>query len=370
MSVKDFPEKIRNLIPTSLRVQLQSLIHPKPVAAPELPAVRLACDLGKAKIALMEITKSGETVQLTKFCKFPRPKEEIDLIQALQTTFTEQGFQSNKIRISVKGHGVVVRFVQFPQMTNEELKGAITFEAEKYIPFKSDEVVLDHHIIDDKIETNSGIMMNVLIVAVKKDELYPLISVYKNAGFQVELIDIDSLAFMNALEFFYPEEFNHSVGILDVGSEISTLGIVKAGKPQFIRDISYGGLDLVKRLKRKLGWTMEQAVEALEVDRKPDEPVQKEIIDGLSPLIADLRVSLDYYLDQVHISDSLDKLFLSGGAGYHPIVSETLSKELGLTVSAIDILGKLQINPSIDAELLKKNTSLLPIVLGLCLREI
>lgn len=370
LDLKSISSEIQASVRGVFQSQVLSLFRGKQTsAAASEPSYRLACDLGKAKMALVEIMKSQDAVTLTKFHKMPRPKEKKDIVEALWKSMTVSGFKTNKVRIAVKGQGVILRFIQFPKMSPEEIKSALAFEAEKYIPFKAEEVVVDYHILDENVASSSGPVMSVLLVAVKKEEIYPLLSFYQEAGLEVEFVDVDVLAFFNTLEYFYPEEFKSSVGILDIGSEISTLGIVKAGKPQFIRDISYGGIDLVKRLKRKLGFSTEQAMEQLEVDRQPAPQVQQEIIEGLAPLVADLKISLDYYLEQVQIADSsLQKLFLSGGAGYHPIVAETLSKDLGVQILSIDIAQKIQIDPQVDMELVKQNQALLPIALGLCLR--
>ena len=228
---------------------------------------------------------------------------------------------------------------------------------------------MDFHVLDEEIATPSGPMMNLLLVAVKRDELYPLIEVFQAASLQIEFIDIDALACINALEFFYPESLKTSIGVLDIGTEISTLSIMREGKPRFIRDVSYGGLDILKRLKRKLGLSDQAALEQLEVDRLPSPEAIEVLKEGLANLVAELKVSLDYYLDQVHPSEPVTKLYLGGGGGYHPIVLETLTKELGFGVETIDILSKIKLGDGVDQEGVKKNQGLLAVALGLCLRD-
>lgn len=334
------------------------------------PSIRLACDFGRSKIAFLELEKFQNEITVTHFHKVSRPKEPEKVVEILKECHTAGQFTSRKVRLSVKGQGVVIRFVQLPKMKLEELRSAITFEAEKYIPFKYNEVVLDFVVLEDTLTGPSGPMMNVLIVGVKRDEVYPLIQTFQSAGLEVELIDADALAFLNAIEFCYPDVVNTAFGILDIGTEISTLSVAQGGKPRFIRDLSFGGMDVLKRLKRKLGLTDQAALEQLEVDRVPTPEAQEVLKESLSNLVSDLKVSLDYYIDQVSGAAPITKLFLAGGGGYHPIVVESLTKDLQIPVETLDVLGRVKTVQGLDLELFKKNQGLLTGALGLAVRDL
>lgn len=269
----------------------------------------------------------------------------------------------------MKGQGVIVRFVQFPQMKIEDLRSAISFEIDQYIPFKAHEVIWDCVILENNITTNAGPAMNVLLAAIRKDDVYSTLQIFQAAGLTVELVDVDALASINALEFFHPDDMKSSTGILDIGTDVSTLSVVHQGKPRFIRDITYGGVDIIKRLRRKLGLTQEQAVQQLEVDRAPTPEAMQILKEGLGDLVSELRVSLNYYLDQIPTAEPIKKLFIEGGGGYHPLVIETLSKDLGFPVEMMCVLDKIQLGEGVDANLAKQNQGILTVALGLCLRE-
>ncbi len=212
--------------------------------------------------------------------------------------------------------------------------------------------------------------MNVLLVAIKREELFSLIQIFQGAGLQIELIDVDAFTTVNALEYFCPDELKNAVAFLDIGTEISTLTIAHAGKPRFLRDISFGGMDILKRLKRKLGLTQDLALQQIEVDKAPTQEAMAVIIEALGDLVSDLKVSLNYYLDQIQGAEPVKKIFLEGGGGYHPLVMQTLQKDMGFPVETMSILDKIDISPELDREFLKKNQGLLPVTLGLCARSV
>lgn len=333
------------------------------------PTATLACDFGQSKIAILEVQQSGQGLTISGFQKISRTEGQGKGAENLKACYEKGGFGTRKVRVSVKGQGVILRFIQFPKMKMEELRSAMVFEAEKYIPFKTNEVVVDFQIVDE-IPASGGKpdQLTLLLVAVKRDDLSPLIQTFREAGLEIEIVDADALALINALEYFHPEAFRTSAAIFDFGREVSTLSVVQAGKPRFIRDISFGGVDLIKRLKRKLGKTDQEAVDYLEMDREPTPEVAEVLNEGLSGLVSDLKVSLDYYMDHAEHAAPVQTLFLGGGQAYHPIVQKTLARDLGIRVQAMDVLGKVQLGDHVDRELIKKNEGFLPVAMGLCLR--
>ena len=330
----------------------------------------VACDFGKSKIILLQMERTGNSIRLKKFHKVSRPADPAKDSEVLRQAIEAGGFAANRVRISVKGQGVILRFIQFPQMKESELRSALTYELDQYIPFKAPDVIWDFHILEENIAVSKGSAMSLLLVAVKRDELLATMQMFERAGLQIDLIDVDALAVMNALEFFQPESFKTAVGILDIGTEISTLSFILNGKPRFIRDISHGGQDIIKRMKRKLGLTAEQAVQQIEVDHAPTPEAAAVLKEGLGDLVSDIKVSLNYYLDQVQSAEPVKTLFVSGGGGYQPIMVETLKTDLGFDVAVMDILSKIEIDESIDKEFVARNQGLLPVALGLCLRPL
>src|SRR4029079_6128267 len=65
------------------------------------------------------------------------------LQEAITACLGAGNFKTKKVVTSMSGQNVVVRYVPMPKMSDPELKQAIRFETDKYLPFDLDEVVLD-----------------------------------------------------------------------------------------------------------------------------------------------------------------------------------------------------------------------------------
>ena len=207
------------------------------------------CDLGRTKILLLEMEKKSDHVFIHRFDILKHASLDHKPAFVLKPFFDGKKYQKNDIRTALKGHGVVIRFIRFPKMKIEELNSVMKYEAEQYIPFELDDVVLDFAVVEESVKTDEGEKMEVLLAVVKRKELEPTLEIFRNLECQLSLVDVDILSGMAALEYFHPEDFSGHQGLFDLGTEISTLGIVRDGKPRFIRDISYGTYDLQKRLK-------------------------------------------------------------------------------------------------------------------------
>jgi type IV pilus assembly protein PilM len=326
------------------------------------------CDLGRTRAVLLELEKRPGHLFIHRIEVLKNAFHDQKPSLVLKPFLDGKKFQKNGIRVALKGHGVVIRFIRFPKMKVEDLRSAMKYEAEQYIPFELNDVVLDFGVVEESLKTDDGEKMEVMLAVIKRQELEPTLEIFRNLECRLSVVDVDILSAMATLEYFHPEDFAGHVGLLDLGTEISSLGIVRDGKPRFIRDISYGTYDLQKRLKTRSNLTEEKIERLFEKNEIPTPEESQAITESLDGLTGDLRVSFDYYHDQSGQSRPLTKLFLCGGTS-HPMVLKTLSAGLQLPVMSMEIFSKIKWAPEVDQEILKTNAALLPVALGLGLRS-
>ena len=325
------------------------------------------CDLGRARTVLLELEKHPDHLFIHHIDVIKNDSHNQKTALTLKPYLDGKKYQKDGIRVALKGHGVVIRFIHFPKMKFEDLRSAMKYEAEQYIPFELSDVALDFAVVEEGIKSEDGEKMEVMLAVIKRQELDPTLEIFRNLECRLSLVDVDILSAMSALEYFHPEDFAGHSGLLDLGTEISTLGIVREGKPRFVRDISYGTYDLFKRLKTRCNLTDDKIEQLFEKNETPSADESQAITESLDGLIGDLRVSFDYH-DQSGHSQPITKLFLSGGVA-HPLVLKTLSSGLQIPVVSMDTLAKIKWAPEVDPEILKNNLPLLPVALGLGIRE-
>lgn len=323
-------------------------------------------DIGSSSIKAVELKSVDSELELINFIVTPFEKDipRKDLAEAIKKTFAETNFESRKVNTSISGQAVIVRYIQLPRMSEQDLRSAIRFEAEKHIPFKIDEVILDCQILESDSGDNK---MRVLLAAAKKKFIEDHIKLLSDAGLEVRLIDVDSLALINAFQAnLSPSAKGATCAILNIGASRTNINIVKDGSSYFSRDVMSGGNDLTQAISEKMNIDFSEA-ERLKCQREEKKGKVSEIIQpALDNLAAEVRLSFDYYESQ--FEKGINKLYLSGGSCNLPGLDKFLADSLGVSVESWDPLSVLSINAQIDQAQLTPLRAQLPIAIGLAIR--
>ncbi len=158
----------------------------------------LGLDIGSSTVKGVELAKNGENFTITGYAQAEIAAAGT-LRDAIVAVIKEGRFKSKQVVSSVSGRSVIVRYVNTPVMNGEELKSSMRFEADKYIPFEMDEVILDTVALDETPDEKGD--MRVVLVAVKKDIINEHVRLLQDVGLYPYIIDVDCFALGNAFEF-------------------------------------------------------------------------------------------------------------------------------------------------------------------------
>jgi type IV pilus assembly protein PilM len=329
--------------------------------ARERISVGLDCGTAAVKLIKLKFTKEGN-VELSGF---NRAASQLDLEPVLKNL--TQPHETGRVNVAVCAPAAIIRYVNFPKMEKNELQQALKFEAQKHIPFAISEVNLDSHILKSDLPDNK---MLVLMAAVKSDFLNSRLKMVEAAGLRVNLVDIDSLALVNAFMFNYGQEEtikNKTVALLNIGASFSNLNILDAGIPRLSRDIPIAGNAFTHKIMEMLGVDFKAAEEA---KLNPGGQAQQEVSGALefvlSNLARELRVSFDYYESQSVAS--VGKIFLSGGSSYFTGLKDMLGSLLGIEVEYWDPLQRVLFSDALPIDKIKPFSNQLAVAVGLALR--
>ncbi len=166
-------------------------------------------DIGSSSVKAVEMKPGkGDMFSLTNVGIEFLPSEAIvdgqimdstSVIDAIQRLFSEYRIKTQEVATAISGSSVIVKQIQLPSMSAQELAESIHWEAEQYIPFDIQEVNLDYQILDE----GAGGNMNILLVAAKKDKINDYMSVITQAGRKPVVMDIDAFALQNSYEMNY-----------------------------------------------------------------------------------------------------------------------------------------------------------------------
>jgi type IV pilus assembly protein PilM len=117
---------------------------------------------------------------------------------AIRKVLSEAGVRPGRVVSAVGGQAVIVRELKLPPMSDDELKQAARFEAERYIPYGVREVNMDFDVIGETTEDNQRKMV-VLLVAARREIVDKHVQALEAAGLQPFVLDVESFAVMRAL---------------------------------------------------------------------------------------------------------------------------------------------------------------------------
>lgn len=326
-------------------------------------------DVGTTSIKAVELTKNSKSVTVTGFGQIEIPNSDSQTVaNAVAELIREAGFKTKHVVSSVSGQKVIVRYLQMAPMSDEELRNAIIFEAEKYIPFTLDECVMDCQRLDQGEEAQGG--SNVVLVAVTKNQIGDHIKLLQSSGVVPEVVDIDAFALSNAYElqraFAREAPPEGVVALVDIGAAKTCVNIVAGGVSAFTREIYIGGRDLTQQLGRRLNI---EDTEAEALKRNPGDNLES-VKDAVFPTIDDLgnelQLSFDYFENQY--SKGIEKIYLSGGGARFELVREAMEKIFEKPTAIFNPFDGVPTSEELDQDMLASSGPQLAVAAGLASR--
>lgn len=293
---------------------------------PARPKNRLGLDIGNFSIKMLEVSGAqGSSALVGLGLKNISGLSNERIADSIKELAVEAKASSKEANISVSGPSVIIRFVSMPKMKEEDLKSAIKFEAEKFIPFNISDCIVDSQILARDDRENK---LNILLVAAKKDYINEKIKLVERSGLSVAIVDVAGFALANSFSRnFQSLDPDKTFALLNVGSMITNLSILRAGKIAFARDISIGSGSFNAAISKNMNIPDESA-EKLKIS--PEGKAQ-DIIASTKPvmgaLLDDLKLSFGYYENQS--GRGIDEIYISGGGSRMTGLNEAFEEALG-----------------------------------------
>ena len=111
------------------------------------------------------------------------------------------------------------------------MENQIVVEADQYIPYPLDEVSIDFE--RQKLSERSPEMVEVLLAACRRENVDARVTALELGGLNAKVVDIEAYAIERAFTLLAEQigsEDEQTVAIIDIGSMMTTLNVILAGK--------------------------------------------------------------------------------------------------------------------------------------------
>lgn len=250
------------------------------------------------------------------------------LAEALKALFAEHRL-SKQVRLGIGNQRVVVRTLRLPAIEDpNELEAAVRFQAQEQIPMPLDQAVLEHQVVGGvPAEEGAVPQVDVVVVAARRDMVSSFLEPLRRAGLEPVGVDLSAFGMIRALagveghagvvengganggqpgEATRPDQ---AVLYCNLG-DVMNLAVARGRSCLFTR-VSMLGLEAIAaRLSGERGLSAEHAakwlshvglehpLEEIEGDAETVACARRVLEEGVTGLVDELRLSLDYYAAQ------------------------------------------------------------------------
>jgi type IV pilus assembly protein PilM len=340
-------------------------------------------DIGSSFLKLAEIDSTGTGYILNRYHQIPLPKGVVNdgiliepqtLTRKIKELFALSGSKRRYVATSLSGNSVISQKVTFMAMPPDELRVLIHDEAGKYLPFDSmEDVSYDFQILGDN-EFNPT-QMDVMLVAAKNEIVDSYADAVKSAGLNAVIVDVDSFALETMYEENYDFEGDEIAVLVNIGSSMTNINVVKNGGSVLTRDFTLGGDDITEAIQQSMGLASFDEAERIKI-RGPegDEAAQERFRDSLlaaaDPICAEIERSVDYYRS-TYGGQEIKVILLSGGSANIPGLAENLKLRMNIKTEIVNPFKKISYNQKqFSAEEIEKIGPSAAVCVGLALRRL
>ena len=336
----------------------------------------IGLDIGSGSVKMAEVVLRAGKPYLKRMALTEVPDravvdgaiEEEDLLaDTLQKMAAKNGFAGGRVAAALGGRNLFIREVNFPRMTEKEMREAIRWDLEKYVPFSPDNLYFDFWIVGSGV---TEVEVRVLLVAVPKEVVDSLVRVVKKAGLKLIAIDIEPLAIQRTLPLV------SDCMLIDSGAAVSQVTLFQKFSPVFTRNIPIGGNQFTATVMEGLEigraeaeMIKHQGAEALENSAADDvaDAMQGQLDRIVGELAGEVRRTIEYYQVQ-NRNVGISSVFITGGGAKIGQLPEKLSAILEMPVSLHDPLLNMEIAPSFNRQYLRGVGPQMSVAVGLALR--
>jgi type IV pilus assembly protein PilM len=350
-------------------------------------------DIGSHSIKLVEIEDTNKGKFLRNFGMIGLPQEaivegaikEMEIVSsAIKTLLKNLKVKNKNVVTSISGYSVIVKKISIARRGDAELESSIHEEAEQYIPFDIKDVNLDYEILsapagpEEKEKGDAGDkadkgLMDVMLVAAKKDIVEDYVSLLQLTGLNPAILDVDAFALQNAFELS-AGSVSGCYAIVNVGAEELGINAIKDGISIFTRDSAYGGYQINEAIMSKFDVPYNEAEKiklgGAKLEGKERGMLQEIFTQVVSGWVNEIKRALDF-LSTTYPDQSIEKILISGGSCRIPGFHKYLEQETDIPVEEMNPFVNLQISEkAFDPKYLSYMAPQAAVAVGLALRSI
>ncbi len=339
----------------------------------------IGLDLGSYEFKAVELKqpKKQQKKELVSFASAAAPPHflvsdsEVDWAaysKALEEFYAESEFSTRDVVAALPESQVFTRVITVPKMSGKELKNAMQWEAEQYLPIPLKEVSLDYRVISNSSPADKT---DVLLVAAPLTLTAKYLKIISEAKLSIVGLETESLATARSLVGLTLS--TPTTLVVSIGAVTTDISIVSKGCIRFTRSISTGGESFARSVSQELGFEIDRAREYMRSYGLEESQLEGKVMKAIKPVfdvvVSEVQRSIAYYATH-RKDDGIRRAIVSGGAASLPGVLVYLAAALDIEVQVADPWEGLLIPSKFERQELENVGPRFAVAVGLALKDI
>ena len=341
----------------------------------------LGLDISSSAVKLVELTANGkEGYRVERYTIEVLPKDAVSdgnianldgVVDAVKRAWKRLGTSTRNVAMALPGSAVITKKIIVPAgLRDDQLEIQVESEANQYIPFAIDEVNLDFQVIGPAPSVPDE--LEVLIAASKKERVEDRVAVADAAGLSAVVVDVESLAALAAFELIerqLPDEGkNQTVALIDAGSNLMSLTVLRNGQQVYAREQAFGGGQLTQDIARHYGMSYEEAEIAKRAGNLPEGYEGELLAPFMENLALEVSRALQFFFTSTQYNQ-VDHIVLAGGCAVIPGIDEVVATRTQVSTLIANPFANMVLSDRVRAKNLLADASSLMVACGLALRR-
>jgi type IV pilus assembly protein PilM len=277
----------------------------------------------------------------------------------LKDLLYKNGIAADTAASALSSYSVITKRITMPFLEKDALENSVKLEVENIIPFPLSDIYYNYYVMG--IDSEREGMMNLIIVAAKKEIVDGYVNTFDLARLDLAVLDVDIFAVTNLVEQIYdPKE--HSVLAADIGASVTKIAIVKGENIEFTREILMGGKYITNEIAKaqKLSYS-DAEQKKINAETDAEGPLQ----DFITNISSEINKTVNFYI-ATKPRETVGTIYLTGGSALVSGLKEQIERETGIQVEFLNPFLFLQEKG--ENGLTEDHRFLMPVALYLCSR--
>ncbi len=247
------------------------------------------------------------------------------IIQALKLLASKLG-PVDEVDYVLPSSQVIFKELTLPFTGLKKIKMVVPFEVESMLPFALDTAVIDCIVTK---EDAGAAQTDILVAAVKKEQINQFIALFESAGLPLHRISVDMFELYGLYKMVTPKSNEQkSLALIDLGYYTTRLAVIINGQLKYIRSIPKGLITVAKKIASLNGIDAAENLQHLMsfgIGETSDQAGTKYTQEALEELIAEINFTIESYTKKLKASEQLSKMLIAGPAADIPAIADFAS---------------------------------------------